>query len=91
MRLDGPHRPDRGELDGDDGLLAAVLAALRRSGYRALWHLHCEVRGGVVAVSGVVPSYHLKQVTQTAILRLPRVSGVRNLVEVQRPRAETNG
>jgi hypothetical protein len=84
MRLDAPHRHDCPEGDAEAALLAAVLAALRGSGYRPLWQLHCEVIGSVVAVSGVVPSYHLKQVTQTAILRLPQVREVRNLVEVRR-------
>jgi hypothetical protein len=78
--MDGPEHP------ADQGLLAAVLGALRGSGYRAVGSLRCEVEGGVVTVSGVVPSYHLKQVAQAALLRLRDIKGVRNLVEVRRDR-----
>ncbi len=91
MRLDGPHRHDFPEGDAEAALLAAVLGALRGSGYRPLSYLHCEVVDSIVAVSGVVPSYHLKQVTQTTILRLPQVREVRNLVEVRRHPGDNGG
>ncbi len=68
-----PHRAARG-----------VLEATR---HFALRKLRCEVRDGVVFLHGVVGSFYLKQLAQTAILQLRQVQGVRNLVEVQRPPA----
>jgi hypothetical protein len=67
-----------------DSLRQAAQAALCASGYRALGRLKCEVNAGVVAVSGVLPSYHLKQMAQAILLRLAHVREVKNLVEVQR-------
>jgi hypothetical protein len=70
-------------LSGDDGLRIAALKILQSSGFAAVRKLRCEVTEAVVIVHGRVPSYFLKQVAQTAILRLDGVRSVRNLVEVQ--------
>ena len=67
----------------DDGLRTAALARLRSSGYAGLRRLHCEVTDAVVIVHGVLPSYYLKQMAQTAILRLDGIRSVTNLVEVR--------
>jgi osmotically-inducible protein OsmY len=63
-------------------LQSSVLAALRASGYRVLWNIDCEVRGSSVILSGVVPSFYLKQVAQAVALRIERVREVVNTVEV---------
>ena len=64
-------------------LQSRILSALRSAGYAELWSVRCQVGEGVVVLSGVLPSYHLKQVAQHAILELndPRV--VQNLIEVR--------
>jgi hypothetical protein len=67
----------------NDHLRTAALKLLRSTGYPALRSLQCEVREAVVFVHGVVPSYYLKQIAQTTILRLDGIRGVRNLVEVR--------
>ena len=68
---------------GDDYLLLeAIIAGLRHSGYRSLTNLQCEVYGGQVIISGVVPSYFLKQVAQTIILRIGLVKGMKNHLQV---------
>jgi hypothetical protein len=72
-----PHSP------GDDDLRAAALALLRSSAYAALRRLRCEVTEAVVIVRGVLPSYYLKQMAQTILLRLDGIRGVMNLVEVR--------
>jgi hypothetical protein len=69
--------------EADDRLCAAAAARLRASGHRPLWSLRCEVRGGVVVLSGVLPSFYLKQMAQTVLLRLEQLREVRNLVEVR--------
>jgi hypothetical protein len=48
----------------DEELRYAAGAALRASDYRCLRTLECRAEGGVVMVSGVVPSFHLKQLAQ---------------------------
>jgi hypothetical protein len=65
-----------------ESLGAAVLAALRGSGYRVLRDVRCEVRGRSVVLSGVVPSYYLKQVAQSLALRVAQGQEVLNAVEV---------
>jgi hypothetical protein len=75
------HRPGQ-TVAGSEDLFRAATEALRSSGYRPLGGLRCQVCDGVVTVSGVVPSFHLKQLAQAAVLKLAAVRGVRNLVEV---------
>jgi hypothetical protein len=67
----------------DERLSAVAAARLRASGHRPLCTLRCDVRGGVVFLSGVLPTFYLKQVAQTLVLRLEQVRGVKNLVEVR--------
>ena len=67
----------------DHGLRVAAQQVLQSSGYAALRRLRCEVRGAVVIVHGVLPSYYLKQVAQSVLQRLDGIRSVRNLVEVQ--------
>ena len=79
---DAVHQSPNCCLPGDDGLRTAALKLLQSSGFAAVRRLRCEVTGAVVIVHGVVPSYYLKQMAQTAILRLDGIRGVKNLVEV---------
>ena len=67
----------------DDGLRIAVLKLLQSSSYTTLRRLRCEVMDAVVIVHGVLPSYYLKQVAQTIVLRLEGIEGVMILVEVR--------
>jgi len=73
------------ETERDEGLRALVLAALRSIGYPPLRELECDVREGVVVLSGVVPTFYLKQMAQAIVLRVGRVAEIRNLVLVRRP------
>ncbi|GIW79557.1 MAG: hypothetical protein KatS3mg105_1364 [Gemmatales bacterium] len=75
----------RGSVVSDAALLEAARSALQNSGYRAVAKLRCEVKNGVVTVSGLVPCYYLKQIAQAVIQRLEDVAGVRNLVVVRSP------
>jgi osmotically-inducible protein OsmY len=83
--LESPLLPAR-PFDSSALLRSAVLAALRGSGYRSLWNVDCQVQDGLVILSGAVPSFYLKQVAQSLILRLDRVKEVRNTVRVARDR-----
>jgi osmotically-inducible protein OsmY len=71
---------------GTDGLLRdAAIQGLRRSGYPALSDVQCEVKGGRATLSGVVPSFFLKQIAQAILLRVDGVRGLTNHLEVQSP------
>jgi hypothetical protein len=69
---------------GDDGLRVAALKLLHSSPFVALRRLQCEVAEAEVVVHGVLPTYYLKQMAQTIILRLDGIRGVKNLIEVRR-------
>jgi len=70
------------QAERSDLLHDAVIAALRSSGYRLLWNLECEVREDLVTLTGVLPSFYLKQVAQTIAMGVDQVREVRNGVEV---------
>lgn len=71
------------EATRDEELRHAATAVLRSSGYGLLRSLECEVNGGVVTISGVLPSFYLKQLAQALLLRLDGLQGVSNEVEVR--------
>jgi hypothetical protein len=73
--------------DGDPDVLLLLTATrvLRASGYGHVRDLRCAVAAGVVTLSGIVPSYYLKQVAQEAVLRLDHVREVKNRVNVCKP------
>ena len=70
------------QTDASDFLRSAVLAGLQSSGYRVLSKLECEVRDRSVFLSGVVPTFFLKQMAQAVALRIEQVREVVNRVEV---------
>jgi osmotically-inducible protein OsmY len=67
---------------GEDSLRETVVQGLRRSGYSPLSNIKIEVADGVVDVIGVVPSFFLKQMAQTIILRIGQAKGIRNNLQV---------
>ncbi|MGE3776264.1 MAG: hypothetical protein AB7F89_03700, partial [Pirellulaceae bacterium] len=56
--------------------------ALKATGYPDLAKLGCEVKRGVLVLSGFVSSYYLKQLAQEAVLRLKPEHGLRNHIVV---------
>jgi osmotically-inducible protein OsmY len=66
----------------DDQLRLEVIDRLKASGYLLLRKVRCDVAGGVVTLSGSVPSFHLKQVAQAVLLKVKSVQEVRNLLKV---------
>ena len=70
------------ETDEDYSLRETVIERLRRSGYSSLTNIEIAVMDGVVAVFGVVPSFFLKQMAQTIILRIGQAKAVRNNLKV---------
>ena len=64
--------------DADRDLLQLLTGLLRQRGFDSLRTLVLSVEGGVVAVQGPVPSYHLRQI---AVECIRRVAGVTRVVD----------
>ena len=79
--------PRRSPSHHEPRLQELARSALKSSGYRALALLECQARGDAVVLSGHVPSFYLKQVAQTVILRVAAVAKIENRVEVGEPLA----
>ncbi len=92
-----PHRQPVAVLDRPNPFAALfqeiteiAQAALRRSAYFELREVSCDFHGGVLTLRGRLPSYHLKQLAQTAVAEVPGVIEVDNRVEVSPPRRQTS-
>jgi hypothetical protein len=57
-------------------------AELHRGPYRALRNVTCVCRDGTLILYGRLPSYHLKQIAQTAVATLPGVERIDNRIDV---------
>jgi hypothetical protein len=57
-------------------------AELHRGPYRALRNVTCAFKGGTLILYGRLPSYHLKQIAQTAVASLPGVERIDNRIDV---------
>ena len=66
----------------EDDPASLVAARLRRSGYPFLRGIKCEVRDGLVVLSGAVPTFHLKQVAQELAAHTKGVRQVENRLHV---------
>ena len=66
----------------DRSIRDKVHRALRESGYAPLREIHCDVSDGVVELTGSVPSFYVKQLAQTAVLRLEQIRGINNRLRV---------
>ncbi len=68
----------------DKGLAVAdhARSQLLRNPYLALRNIHCDFREGVLTLIGCLPTYHLKQVAQTAVAALDGVERIVNAIEV---------
>lgn len=69
----------------DRAVATQARAALQRSNYACLRRVSCDVCQGVVTLSGRVPSFYLKQLAQTIVLRLASdIWVIDNQLEVDR-------
>jgi hypothetical protein len=58
---------------------------LRESPYFFFRNLHCHYGGGVLTVSGSVPSYKLRSLAESLIARVPGVTEIVNHIDVIDP------
>lgn len=59
---------------------------LAKTGYPSLQNVHCETREDTLILSGVVPSYYMKQVAQTVVGKIDGIKHIENRLEVRSPR-----
>jgi osmotically-inducible protein OsmY len=87
--VESPAEAQRGhqpKVTQEDLIRAAVSDALSESEYLPISRLEFDVFEGVVVLTGVLPSFHMKQIAQEIILKLDIVSRVENMVEVEWPK-----
>ena len=65
-----------------DDISEAALVQLQHSPYRAIRRVSCRFDDGVLTLIGRVPTFHHKQLAQTAVAGLVGVSQVDNQLEV---------
>lgn len=65
-------------------------SALVKSPYSALNRITCDIDRGTAALSGEVPSYHLKQIAQEVVRTIDGVEAVSNRIVVETHRACTD-
>ena len=69
-------------LKAAQSLRRRILRVLDASGCVALREVDCRVDGDTVRLTGCVPSFYVKQVAQTVILKLKEVRAVENDLHV---------
>ncbi len=83
-RRDGAGQDPHSEMN--QGTIAELAEAeLRRGPYLALRNITCACRDGILILYGRLPSYHLKQIAQTAVASLPGVVRIDNRIDVAGP------
>jgi osmotically-inducible protein OsmY len=55
---------------------------LQHSPYRAIRRVSCRFEDGVLTLVGRVPTFHYKQLAQTAVVQIPGISRVVNEIDV---------
>jgi len=73
------------EIESDRRLVAEIERATRAAGYASLRHLDVSACNACVVLSGVVPSYFMKQLAQEMAMRVANVQVVNNELEVRQP------
>ncbi|MDA1052569.1 MAG: BON domain-containing protein [Planctomycetota bacterium] len=73
---------DRREQETVDDISEAAQVRLQHSPYRTIRRISCRFDDGVLTLVGKVPTYHHKQLAQTAVAGLRGVNHVNNRIEV---------
>jgi len=61
---------------------AAAEAIFQASPYLAIRFLNCQFHQGVLTITGVLPSFYLKQIAQRAVSEIDGVQRIENLTQV---------
>lgn len=73
---------DRREQETVDDITEAAQVRLQHSPYRSIRRISCRFENGVLTLVGQVPTFHHKQLAQTAVAGLSGVNQVDNQIEV---------
>lgn len=76
--VDLPQTPAR-----DVRIESSVKSELHSSGYRSLREIDCHVHEDMVILSGIVPSFYMKQIAQTVVMKIDGVNGIENRLRVE--------
>jgi len=76
-------RQSRTSSDLDARIRAAAESSLSSSDHHEIRRISCDVVGGVIVLTGVVASYHIKQLAQEIVMRINGQSGVENRLKVE--------
>lgn len=71
--------------DKDDWIRLAAERLLRSSDYYSVRVVRCFVVDGVVMLFGTVPSYYMKQIAQTVVMKMEMAIRIENHCEVKDP------
>lgn len=73
---------EQSERDTVDDIVEAAGIRLQHSPYRTIRRVTCRFDDGVLTLNGCVPTFHHKQLAQTAVAGLRGVNQVENQIEV---------
>ncbi len=65
-----------------DDIAEAAQVRLQHSPYRTIRRISCRFDDGVLTLSGAVPTFHHKQLAQTAVAGLGGVDRINNRIDV---------
>lgn len=68
--------------EAQEDVVEAAQVGLRHSPYRTVRQVTCRYDDGVLTLCGRVPTFHHKQLAQTAVAGIQSVSRVDNQIEV---------
>jgi osmotically-inducible protein OsmY len=66
----------------ESATLRTARQLLREQSYDPLRHVHLRYQEGVLTLDGIVPTYYLKQLAQTAVRNVAGVESVVNRLQV---------
>jgi osmotically-inducible protein OsmY len=72
----------RNEVGLSEDVEETARVQLQHSPYRAIRRVSCRFEDGVLTLIGAVPTYHYKQLAQTAVCGIAGVARIENEIEV---------
>jgi len=73
---------DRTESETGIDIEEVARVRLQHSAYRAIRRVNCMFSGGILTLTGQLPTYHYKQLAQAAVVEIPGVRQIINDINV---------
>ncbi|MFV1967748.1 MAG: BON domain-containing protein [Pirellulaceae bacterium] len=74
-----------GDVESSVDIEEQARVRLQHSQYRAIQRVSCRFDAGVLTLEGHVPTFHYKQLAQTAVVEIDGVRRIINEIEVNSP------